>query len=247
MSLLNLSLLASSPTKTKVTTLLKNAKETGILPDLSSYSVLEAIIFLKDFRLKIDNKDPLLSVIDSILVPLMELDYHNPASAGPYDVNQNLNRTFDRDCLLSDLNEELLFSEVSDLLGIKYLSTFAGECNITVASGVTYGPFSRPMVSLPVRIGSGMIISVHFLVDTGAPRTEIPLAVFNASLAQADHIPSTFFGLVANRKIALSICAPSGNHVEVPILGEDFLTMTKATLSVDYADKTIKVIFKDSY
>ena len=230
MSLLNLSLLASSPTKTKVTAFLRNANETGRLPDLSSYTVVEAITLLKDFRLRIESKDPLLSVIDSILVPLMELDYQNPASAGPYD-NQ-------------DLNEELLFSEVSDLLGINYLSTFEGEFNLTVVIGVTYGLFSRPMVSLPVRIGNGKIISVHFFIDTGATKTEIPVAVFNASLPQSEHIPSAFFGLVANRKIALSICAPSGNHVEVPILGQDFLNMLRATLIVDYENKTTKVIFK---
>lgn len=92
MSLLNLSLSASSPIKAKVSDLLNKVNVSGRFPDLSTYTVNEAIVFLKDFRFKLKDNDPFLSVVDSILVPLMELEYHNPASAGPYDVHQNLSK-----------------------------------------------------------------------------------------------------------------------------------------------------------
>lgn len=147
---------------------------------------------------------------------------------------------------MSDLNETLLFTEVSDLLGIPYLSPFNdGDYDLASINGVTYGLFSRPMVSLPVRIGNRETRNVHFLVDTGAPRTEIPISTFETLCGRSDgYVPLTFFAVVVNRKFQLGLCSSTGNHADVPVLGQDFLKEMKATLIVDYYDQTVKIIFK---
>lgn len=177
----------------------------------------------------------------------MGLEYHNPAVAGPYDFNPTASKEATaegNDCLLSDLNEKLLFTEVSDLLGVKYLSVFDGEdCTCGHGKGTVYGAYNRPIVSLPVRIGCGKPINVHFMVDTGAPRSEIPINVYER-LVGSDHVPNVFNGVVANSMIQLGICSPTGNHRDIPLLGQDYLQLLRATLIVDYAEKSTKIVVK---
>lgn len=250
MSLNHLSKTASSPVKLKVSAILNIILENGgFLPDISIETVPQAIYRLKKFRATISNKDPRLSIIDSVLVPLMSLVYHNPAVAGPYDVNQRVFNA-ERNDGLSDLNENLLFTEVSDLLGIAYLSEFVGVFDLERGheghgfTGTVYGPFSRPMVSIPVRIGSGKSFNVHFLVDTCGPRSEIPINVFETLCPSATHIPALFEGIVAGRKIQLGICSPTGNHFDIPLLGQDFFKLLKATLIVNYDDNVTKILVR---
>mmetsp|Transcript_21348 Transcript_21348/g.23220 ORF Transcript_21348/g.23220 Transcript_21348/m.23220 type:complete len:88 (-) Transcript_21348:989-1252(-) len=85
------------------------------------------------------------------------------------------------------------------------------------------------MVSLPVNIAGKDSLMVHFLVDTGGPRTEIPIAVLERlSGKPPEHVPSAFYGYIGGIKIELGICSPSGNHPDIPLSGQDFkLTMLK--------------------
>lgn len=249
MSLHHLSTTASSPVKQKVSAILEIIRENGeFLPDISMTTVPHAIYRLKEFRATIPDKDPRLSIIDSVLVPLISLEYHNPAVAGPYDIQQRLFPYEGNDCLLSDLNEGLLFTEVSDMLGVRYLSEFVGDFELERGhegdeiAGTVYGPFSRPMVSIPVRIGNGKSFNVHFLVDTGGPRSEIPIHVFETLCPSATYIPALVQAIVAGRKIQLGICSPTGNHSDIPLLGQDFLKLLKATLIVNYDDNITKIV-----
>jgi hypothetical protein len=254
MSLIHLKSSASTPTKDKVASVLRIVEEKSHvltdLPDISTQTVPNAISALKNYRAAIPDKSPLLSALDSILLPLMALDYHNPAEAGPYDVVHSMIADTSSDCLLSDLKESLLFTEVSDLLEIVYLSIYDGVFDIKKGyaghgiCGTVYGPHSRPIVCLPVRIGKNTQLNVHFLVDTGAPRSEIPGYVFDKLKPSAENLPSVFNGIIANQSIQLGICSPTGNHFDIPLLGQDFLKLIKATLIVDYDTNSTKIVVK---
>lgn len=62
--------------------------------------------------------------------------------------------------------------EISGSLKVKYLSPYNN--NSDTASGILFGPHARPIISLPVeRLEKKGELSVHFLIDTGAPTTYI--------------------------------------------------------------------------
>lgn len=72
--------------------------------------------------------------------------------------------------LLLDVTHQHLMKEISGSLKLKYLAPYKIES--TTASGIIFGPQARPIISLPVEpLGKKGELSVHFLVDTGAPTT----------------------------------------------------------------------------
>lgn len=104
MSLVHLSQSAGTPMKAKLASILSKISENEGFPrGLSSMTFGGAIQELTNFRLTLPDKHSFLSVIDSVLIPLMELEFHNLASAGQYDIHQDLSLSFGKDCFLSDL------------------------------------------------------------------------------------------------------------------------------------------------
>ena len=111
------------------------------IPNFRELSIGDAIRRLKNKRnlLPLDHS-PDFSKIDSILLLLLELEYHNPFEAGPYDINA-VKRLFPQDnCLLSDINKELLFTKDSDLLEVEYLRNCVVDWNWEENSkGIVFG------------------------------------------------------------------------------------------------------------
>lgn len=42
-------------------------------------------------------------------------------------------------------------------------------------------------------------------------------------------------------KIEIYICSENGNHVDIPVLGQDFLKSIAAKVEVDYMELTAKI------
>jgi len=244
MSLQKIAEVGSSPNKQKVQGILDLFVTLDIdIPDFRELSIGDAIRRLKNKRKLLPDHSPDFSKIDSILLLLLELEYHNPFEAGPYDINA-VKRLFPQDnCLLSDINEELLFTKVSDLLEVKYLSNCVVNWNWEEnAKGIVFGEFSRPMISFPVQIKNKAPIMVHFLIDTGAPNSEVPVNVFEALIGSTpEHIPSAFYGCIGGVRLELGICSEAGNHVDIPLLGQDFFKEARVEIKVNYVTKIVEM------
>jgi predicted aspartyl protease len=260
MSLNELSASASSPLKKKINEILTLASSSSdVIPDISNLSIANAVRKLTDIRYSLPNKSPLLSKIDAVLIPLMTLEYHDPFQAGPYDISDNsasrniinelssisINQNISN-CLLSDIDEKLLFSRVSDLLEVHYLSEFEGTFNWSDGiRGCLYGAYRRPMVSIPVSTKAGKQYNVHFLVDTGAPSTEVPETVLIKLLGrEPENIPSAFFGKIGGQRLELFVCSSTSNHKDVPVLGQNFFAQVGAKVVVDYDTGIVEIFVK---
>ena len=77
------------------------------------------------------------------------------------------------DVMLSDVNHELLMSEISDRLGVTYLSPAENvpkERTLASVSGILFGANCRPMINLAISSKKyKKWINIIFLVDTGSP------------------------------------------------------------------------------
>ena len=75
--------------------------------------------------------------------------------------------------MLSDVNHELLMSEISDRLGVTYLSPAENvpkERTLASVSGILFGANCRPMINLAISSKKyKKWINIIFLVDTGSP------------------------------------------------------------------------------
>lgn len=77
---------------------------------------------------------------------------------------------------LSDVKAAELRAEVSDLLGVRYLSPASGDgAELWPVRGVLYGPNHRLLGNLVVKgaKADASPVNVTFLVDTGSPYTHV--------------------------------------------------------------------------
>jgi hypothetical protein len=243
MSLQKLAESASNPKKQKVLRLIELFQTLDIdILDFRELTIGDAIRKLKNIRNSL-SADQSPDKINSILLPLLELEYQNPFEAGPYDINNNKGLFSNENCRLSDINENLLFSNVSDLMNVKYLNPAVENWNWEeYAKGIIFGAYSRPIMSFPVQLENKTSLMVHFLIDTGAPNSEIPVNVFETLVGSSpEHLPSAFHGNVGGVRIILGICSSAGNHVDVPLLGQDFFKEAKVEIKINYVTKNIEM------
>jgi hypothetical protein len=85
----------------------------------------------------------------------------------------------DFDVLVRDVNDELLRSDISKLLGHPYLGKVGTNEKSRCYVGQLYGVNFRAFLSLPVQFDEQLDASwIHFLVDTGSPITCVSQQVF---------------------------------------------------------------------
>lgn len=152
------------------------------------------------------------------------------------------------DSLLSDINEALLFGRISDKFEISYLSVVETEnvacfeVDVTRA-GLIYGEHARPMIALPCHCKGQPPRWVFFIVDTGAPSTELSPTAMDR-VCNADTVPSCIDLYVGGVKVEVMLCdqGPNGNHKDVPVLGKNFFLKAGCILNVNYLDLTCSVL-----
>lgn len=148
--------------------------------------------------------------------------------------------------MLSDVNENLLFTTISGKMGVQYLSVCTDTSrNFSRAypkkTGKVYGSNARPMIALRCwadKVGS-IAYQVIFILDMGAPTTELPPTAMDI-ICGGDFTPSCVDLFVAGEKIEVNLCnqSPSCNHRDVPVLGKNFFLALKAHLEVNYKELT---------
>ena len=132
---------------------------------------------------------------------------------------------------------------VSDFFEIGYLSNCAVDWNWEEnAKGIVFGEFSRPIISFPVKVKHKASIMVHFLIDTGAPNSEVPVNVFGALIGSTpENIPSAFYGYIGGVRLELGICSDAGNHVDIPLVGQEFFKEARVEIKVNYITKIVEM------
>eukprot|EP01031_Cornospumella_fuschlensis_P024538 gene24538-29651_t len=222
------------------------SRDLSTLPVFVDLPLERAISELQKARDDTPNHDPFLSEIDSVLIPLMEvsrslfpsdavgpLDYQ-PSSAAPAPNDR------DQDHLLTDVQEATLLHSVSDMLGKAYLveSSDAVDWSVGV-SGRLFGNKGRAMICLPVRRSMRHpAYNVHFLVDTGAPTTELSSSALDTIMRNA-MAPSTLSLFIGGIPTQVELSSPTGNHSDINVLGYSFLNDAKLTLRVSYDESKV--------
>jgi hypothetical protein len=182
--------------------------------DLLKAALDQVLPKLMDIRAEVPDKDLRLSRLDAAIIPVLQLQ-REMYGGGPYEIadearmasTARLDGTSQH--LLLDLQEANLYTDVSDLLQVPYLSTAAGSHDWPV-QGVLYALAKRPLLSLPVQLKRGPPVNVHFLVDPGAPTTEISAAAFSG--LRCSNIPSAAKVMLAGcPNVEVHLSDPAGN------------------------------------
>jgi hypothetical protein len=145
------------------------------------------------------------------------------------------------DILLTDVNSRDIHEEISKKLNIKYLSNSHSDVELEEVNGIIFGNNYRIFMSLPVKVKKETK-NIHFLLDTGSPRTficEEALSSFKAAIAN-----KTYKTVLMNNRPFVTFLPPAGSHfTDVNILGMDYLQTTHAKVILDFENERFSIFF----
>ena len=183
--------------------------------------------------------------LDDVLLPLLQLQREMEIVdiIGPYP--DSTDDAFD--VLISDIKPEDLSTTVSAALRTPYLDP-APPVTWPI-SGTIYGRNKRILFTLPVT-ARGKSVQVHFIFDTGAPRTYIALSVLEAlgvpevSLSnEVVRINGVKADVSVSDTAKIQVETAGGDIVETPchfkglnLMGMDFLDRLEGILTVNMAE-----------
>jgi hypothetical protein len=156
------------------------------------------------------------------------------------------------DVLLSDVTHDLLISDISERLGIAYLTapTESEIAEHTAVQGILYGSNMRPMINLVVASKRHkQQRNIIFLVDTGSPHLYLCERALEA-LGFSENIPKTFdisfrgMSFEASMSPRFMPDGRDGHFRDINLIGSNFLTKAGATLHVNYADNELCIEFR---
>ena len=153
------------------------------------------------------------------------------------------------DLLLTDVASEDLHSGVSTALGSEYLIVATEEqSRAREVVGIIWGLHNRLFVPLVVRRRDSYK-KVHFLVDTGAPRTYLSKEVLTSFGISTDNITSsTTIAITINAiNIAVTMSPTDGHFSDINLLGVDFLDVSKSLLVADYFEKKCRLTIRPDF
>ncbi|KAL3903563.1 MAG: hypothetical protein SGARI_005322 [Bacillariaceae sp.] len=165
----------------------------------------------------------------------------SPASSGESDIHDNPGYMAPDqvDRMLMDVTSEKLHGEISENLGVKYLSRVASaEHQVAPLFGQLYGLNGRLMVNVETRRMSrrGSEIqyprfNVIFLCDTAAPNTYLCEETLNAMLGNPENIPSSMHVHLANFPAVEAHLSPAtGHYADVNVIGMDLMSRIQTTI-----------------
>lgn len=156
------------------------------------------------------------------------------------------------DVLLTDVNHALLMSDISERLGVTYLSpaeNLPKERALPDAKGLLYGANNRPMINLVVsskKYKKG--INIIFLVDTCSPHVFICEQALEA-LGFSENIPKSVDVVFRDATFAasmspkLTLDGRQGHFHDINLIGSSFLKSALAHLVVDYRSNEVIIKF----
>ncbi|RIA85763.1 hypothetical protein C1645_360808 [Glomus cerebriforme] len=146
------------------------------------------------------------------------------------------------DLLLFDVRSKDLHDHVSKRLKVEYLSdTLYTE--LKDVNGIIFGPYLRIMVSLPIQIKRKRK-NVHFVVDTGSPKTFVCEEVYEAfKMTISD---SSVHNILLNNKPTVVYLPPINSHfIETNVLGTEYLKAVGANLTINFDNENVSISFEN--
>ena len=198
-------------------------------------SINDVITDLQTLRSELPDKDPRLSRVDRVLIPLWQQQRMNPDVIGPLDPPPHQS-----DILLSDIGISCLHKNLSTALQCKYLSPSETPF-VWPIQGIIYGDNMRLMLTIPVS-WRNKCLNVHFLIDTGSPSTHVAADVISQLGMEQWQLGSEYVKIngIAH-KVAISDTDERFRGLN--LLGMDYLYHAHASLTLNCADMTC-VLFK---
>ena len=147
----------------------------------------------------------------------------------------------DFDVLLIDVNTSTLRHDISNCLGIPYLSECTDSSVARDITGVIWGPHNRLFASMKVSIGSGPMRNVHMILDTGSPQTYLCSETFGAFHITIHH-PNNPISVNMNGSRLSVLESPEQSHFnEVNVLGTDYLRITNARIEINFNNDSMHI------
>src|SRR6266498_4020162 len=144
------------------------------------------------------------------------------------------------DILLTDVNSTDIHEEISKKLNIEYLSN-SYSAELEEVNGIIFGLNYRIFLSLPVKVKKETK-NIHFLLDTGSPRTYICEEALNSF--KATIVNRTYKTVLVNNRPIIVLPPPSGSHfTDVNVLGMDYLQTFHAKVTMDFENKQFSIFF----
>lgn len=159
----------------------------------------------------------------------------NPSSL-PLEGPRDLSIILEYDVLITDIADED-FTRIARELGVSRLTPGRIPLSQEV-NGILYGYNSRVFVPLVVE-KRGVCVNALFLVDTGSPGTFLRQDTLH-SLGYKESVPDQLD--VSIQGDLCTVRVSCRNYENVDLLGQDFLRSVRALLTIDYAEKTVKLI-----
>ena len=193
---------------------------------------------LKDLRADLPDKDPRLSRLDKVYLPLLQYQraMRFPDVIGPIDFPQLAS---DADVLITDLKVVDLYNDVSTVLQCEYLSLSDNKVCWPLM-GVIYGSRKRLMMAVPVT-WQDKCVNVHFLFDTGSPITFVGSTVLKALGVETWQLGAGYLKIngVASE---VSISDDDERLQGINLLGMDYLYHAHASFNISSTDRTCMMI-----
>lgn len=146
------------------------------------------------------------------------------------------------DVLISDVDSNKLHGKLSEILNKKYLSNTTQESDNV--EGILFGDFQRLFCTMTLNV-KGIVRNVHFLVDTGSPRTYICEEVLNKYNMHILYPDDPFVVKLNKREISVKV-SQEERYKDLNLLGTDFLHAYGAKLFVDFEEKCFTIKFQTS-
>lgn len=215
----------------------------ALLPaSMRGIPIQEVLDTLMEQRAQLPDKHPDLTRLDSSIISILmivrSLSNFDAFSAGPYQLGLDDTRrtSMPGESMLQDLKEANLKLELSDLLEVQYLSTATEDGICWPLRGLLFGPCKRPIVCVPTRLRNKALKNVFYLVDTGAPKTELsPHAFLELG---SESTPGAAHAVINGFNCQVRLCDPTGNHPDIPVLGADYMFTAGIILTINYKDQT---------
>ena len=230
----------------------------GDLPVDETMTVSQLLSCLQPVAISTEKGTGLLARLYNVIFPLTHLQSMSSQQIGPFDldrssltfppsppssaadVHPDIARLLPYNNYLLDLNHTSLSSDtMSAELGIKYLSKASGAREGSISGILWHEQTRRPLVWLPVKLGRNIRIVV-FIVDTGAPQTQICRLALEAFQLETITVDPKIN--INGTPVKAKLSDPNDRYHDINILGVDWLSSTHSTLTVDYHNLTCEIV-----
>lgn len=197
--------------------------------------LLTLVARLRAARAALPPRSPSTSALDAVLVPVLIFARQREV-LGSHDGRSSVVTADVTDFLLLDVTAES-YASIGAELGAPRWSLAVGPCAFPV-HGILWPPNMRVVVPLQCRRGARPPIILLMLLDTGSPGTLL-CADSLQRLGFSEAIPAET--MVDLHGCPVKVTRSHSHFADNDVLGADWLTISRAVLSVDYGRLRVEV------